>query len=241
VQGAGAFIGVRVLLAIVVLTLTACAAEPSTLLRDDAAAITNAVAKALDACTAPLTEGGDIDDAALVAAGWTPIRRTVSNVVTEGNSTGMRDRAVPPAMPTELTDSNAYESSEWRVPSLNARLHLSRNGGPISERTMSECRLAVRGDNSAGRDVAAQLLVRYGSTDGDGTRSAGGDWLTPRWFEPDIRVRYWRRPSHDIYWVSSLDDHATLEVVAMPDREALDEFSTSRPAAKFVADSAASS
>jgi hypothetical protein len=232
---------VRAFAAIALIAISGCAAEPSTVPRADASAITEAVAKALDACTAPLTEAGDIDDAALVAAGWTPVRRLVSAVVTQGNSTGMRDRAVPPAVPTELADSSSYESSDWSFPGIGSPLYLSRNGGPISERTMAECRLTVRGDDSAARDVAAQLLVRYGPTDGDGIRSPGGDWLTPRWFEPEIRVRYWRRPSHDVYWVSSLEDHATIEVVAMPDRDALDQFSTSRPQAKFTPDPETSS
>jgi hypothetical protein len=215
--------------------VAACAPSSNLPLENDAA-ITVAATQALTGCTAALTDAGDIDEAALVASGWRPVRRTASVVVTEGNSTGMQNRNVPAETPTELTNADSYETSQWQRSGVAARLDLSRNGGVLPDRTMGECRIAMRGDEGTAADLGALLARRLGRPTGTGTRSAGGDWLTPRWFEPEIRVRYWRRPQHDVYFVTSVEDHAAIEVVAMPDRDALDQWSTSRPEAKFTAD-----
>jgi hypothetical protein len=246
VSGAGAIAGVKplpfsirpVALFAVVSALAGCGQQSNLPMENDAA-IALAATQALAGCTAALTETGDIDEAALTAAGWRPVSRTASAIVTENNTTGMRDRTVPPATRTELDDRRSYETSRWSHAGIAARVEIFRNGGPFSERMMDECSLPLRGDDGTAANVAELLVRRLGPSTATGIRPAGGDWLTPRWFEPEIRVRYWRRPQHDVYWVSSAEDHVTLEVVAMPDRAALDRWSTSRPEAKFYAGGAA--
>lgn len=211
------------------LALSACGTE-STLPISPRDAIVAGAQRTLAGCTVPLDPNGDINEAGLTAAGWTPATRTRSAIVEVNNTVGPQDQPQPPTRPSKLNAANEHESSVWRAPGLPAELYLSRNGGPFETRMPGECSIQFRGDARETGDLVRDLLTRkYGRPVRVGTRSAGGDWLTPRWFESEIHAQYWRLPRHDVYWVSSDPRFAAIEVVAMPDRAKLDKWSNAQP------------
>ena len=209
--------------------LSACGSSIDLPQQDDALVI-RATLATLAACTQKLTDTGDIDEAGLRAAGWVPQKRTLSRLVTVGNSTGAQDRDVPAATPANLPDSASHEYSQWTNPAWQGTLELERQGGANSERFMGRCTLSLMG---RGKDTAAQALLaivnRYGAPSGEGVRSKGGDWLTPRWGERDTMESYWRLERHDVYFATSDPRLASITVVAMPDRDQLDRYSRDRP------------
>ncbi len=204
------------LLPAVAVLLCGCASE-STLPVDSDAAILSAAAAAIAGCTAPLNADGDIDEAGLLRAGWRPVNRVLSLVVEENNSVGLRDRVVPASEPQLLADGRAYERSEWQRSGVSATLHLSRNGGPIADRVKAQCDISLRSADDAAGPVGAMMRRQLGAPGTTGTRSSGGDWLTPRWFEPDIHERGWQRPQHQISWVSSGEEFVAIEIIAAPE------------------------
>lgn len=209
--------------------LGACGTE-SSLPVMSRAAIAAGAERTLAACTAALDANGDIAEAGLKAAGWRPTKRTKMAIIQTGNSVGPKETEQPLNRPAELATASEYENSFWRHPGLAAELYLERNGGPFEKRTPGECSISLRGDNRETADQVRALLVRkYGRPVRVGTRSPGGDWLTPRWFEREIHAQYWRLPTHDVYWVSSDPKFAAIEVVAMPDRTKLDQWSRAKP------------
>lgn len=201
--------------------LASCAGQ-SDLPQEDMAVVLRGALTTLVACSGPLDANGNIDEAAVAAVGWRPRTRRYGEIVTRGDTTGMEERDVPPASPVRLATSRQYESSDWAHPGWQGMLSLSRNGGAISERTMALCEATFYGRDAETADqVLAAMTQRLGEPERRGQRSRGGDWLTPRWFEPTIQEVYWRLPFHDVYWVSSDPRLVTVEVRAMPDRAAL--------------------
>lgn len=180
----------------------------------------------LAACTQRLDADGNVDEATIRAFGWTPQTRRTGRVVTRGDTTGFEERNVPPATPVRMTSPDQSEYSDWAHPSWQGMLSLSRSAGPLAERTMGQCEASYYGRDAATADqVLTAMTQRLGEPARRGERSRGGDWLTPRWFEPVIHEVYWRLPFHDVYWLSSDPRLVTVEVRAMPDRAALGQMS----------------
>lgn len=214
-------------------TLASCSNVPS-IPRQDTALALRAVQATLAACTRPLGPDGNHSEAALIAAGWTPQRRTFAAMVTRDNTVGSEERAVPPARPSPLRSAEEHEYSEWSHPGWEGRIHLSRQGGAISERAMGQCGASYAGRDATTAEQALTAMTQaLGPPVGRRERPMGGDFLTPRWFEPTTVEVYWRLPYHDVYWVSANGREVTVEVRAMPDRAQLDEFSRDRPAEEY--------
>lgn len=187
----------------------------------DTPVVVRAALMTLAACTQRLDADGNVDERAVALFGWRPQARRYSRFVMRGDTGGMEERLVPPDRPSRLSTYSEYESSEWTNPGWQGVLNLSRNGGPIGQRTMGECSAFYYGrDPETAAIVMAAMTQRLGQPERRGQRSRGGDFLTPRWFEPEIHEVYWRLPFHDVYWVSSDSRVVTVEVKAAPNREA---------------------
>lgn len=202
--------------------------------QQDTNIVLRAVLTTVAACTLRLDPDGNVSQPALAAMGWTPRSRRVAAMVTRGNSTGMEERNVPPDQPIRPRTVDDYESSQWAHPGWEGMIDVSRQGGAIAERAMGRCGASYAGRDARTADLAlAAMTQRLGQPVGRRERPRGGDFLTPRWFEPTVYEVYWRLPSHDVYWVSSNSRMVTVEVRAMPDRNQLDQWSPDRPAEEF--------
>lgn len=194
------------------------------------AAILAGAESMLAGCTANLDGNGDIAEAGLVAAGWKPVRRTMSAVVEKDNSVGLKDEVRSPDTPSTLKSTRDHEATTWTHGGWIAELFVSRNGGAFSERMPGECSISFHGkEKDTAESVRGLLAGKYGRPVRIGTRSRGGDYLTPRWFGREIHAQYWALPHHDVYWVSSAPRFARIEVVAMPDRSQLSRWSDAQP------------
>ncbi|MGE0178297.1 MAG: hypothetical protein AB7O91_00580 [Sphingomonas sp.] len=198
--------------------------------RQDTELVLRATLMTLAACTQPLDRDGNVSEVRLAAFGWTPRSRRVSAIVRRGDTVTSEDRPLSPRQPGRLRTVEETEYSEWAHPGWEGLIYLTRQGGAVSERMMGQCAASYFGRDAATADQAlAAMTQRLGPPIGRGERPRGGDFLTPRWFEPTVHDVYWRLPFHDVYWVSSNRHMVTVEVRAMPDRDRLDEFSRDRP------------
>lgn len=176
---------------------------------------------ALAACAAGLTEDGAIDQSGLPKAGWVITERT-SRLDAED-----RDHALD-----SLPDlaPNEYEATSWDSFRYEYPLSLIRWSAKSETRLADSCDLNARvKDEGAVEAVVAKLTEKFERpADRTGTLPRGGDFLTPR-FDKASTGYYWAMDQHDVYLIAGEEEHLRLEVVAMPDREALDEYSPNNP------------
>jgi len=202
--------------------------------RQDTALVLRAALMTLAACTQTLDRDGNVSEARLAAFGWTPRSRRVSVIVRRDDMVTSEDRPLPPGQPSRLRSVEETEYSEWGHPGWEGLIYLTRQGGAVSERMTGRCEATYYGRDAATADQAlAAMTQRLGPPIGRGERPRGGDFLTPRWFEPTVHDVYWRLPHHDVYWVSSNPRMITVEVRAMPDRDRMDQYSPDRPREEF--------
>ena len=204
--------------------LTACASSSGPDLPVQApAAVVAAFNAVIAGCARPLTEAGLIDQRALAAAGWTVTSRTTRFEVT--NTThALTDYP--------LLRAGEYEATEWRHAGVAGDMELIRWDERSATRSFDHCRLNGRvADDAAMAAVVAAMARRIGhAPDRQGEVPRGGDGLTPRFFpDPNDRGYYWALPQHDVYLQTSTDDFASIDIVAMPDRTDLDQYSSDLP------------
>ena len=174
----------------------------------------------LRGCSAGLTPEGSIDQGGLAASGWRVVSR-MTQFETQDRQLAAGD--YPRLRPDE------YEFTEWTRDGLPNRMSLTRwDGRPEAMR--DECLVDGRVLNRAEAErVVAAMTGYFGRRpDRAGERPRGGDFLTPR-FDQVWTAHYWAMPRNDAYL--SINDHGyvRLEVLAMANRAALDEYSSDRP------------
>lgn len=193
-------------------------------------AIASGVDAMLAGCTGPLASDGNIGEEGLRAAQWVPVKRVQMDVVDDGKTVGTVDKALPPQSPAVLSTDRQSEYSDWIHAGVAGSLYLTRFGGAVGTQNASECTMAFQGkEDRTAEAIRKQLVAKYGAPRRVGTRSSGGDHLTPRFGDKEIHAQYWQLPKHDIYWVSSAGYSASIEVVGMPDRAKLDPTSSAQP------------
>lgn len=176
---------------------------------------------AIAGCTAGLTEDGAIDQAALAKASWIITERT-SRLGGEH-----REHALDSLPELEASE---YESTSWDSFQHHYPLELTRWSAKSETRLADSCQLRARvEDDKAVEDVLKKLTEKFERpADRSGTLPRGGDFLTPR-FDKASTGYYWAMDQHDIYLTVGEDEHLRLEVVVMPDRDTLDEYSSDNP------------
>lgn len=176
---------------------------------------------AIGGCTAGLTEAGLIDQKALAATGWKVTERTTR--------VGGEDRSHPLDSYPELADSE-YEATTWKHKDHKYDLSLVRWDEKSDLRLADNCDLVAHVDSD--KDIEAVLSALEAKferkSDRSGTLPRGGDFLTPRFDKPSTGY-YWAMPQHDIYLTVNEHRNLRLEVVAMPGRDTLDEYSSDNP------------
>lgn len=176
---------------------------------------------ALRACSAGLTPEGSIDQNAMAATGWQVISRQTRF---EQQDRDLAVNAFPALRPQE------YEATRWTRPGATSPIELVRwDTGTDGFDMLDKCVVGARvaDDGATGQVIAAMTRVFGRPPDRHGLIPRGGDFLTPR-FDPQSTGDYWALPRHDVYILSS-DGYLSLEVVAMPDRSRLDQYSSDRP------------
>lgn len=209
----------RLALGLAALSLVGCGRGPNLPVQDTARAIA-VFERALGACSAGLTPSGGIDQRAIAASGW--------RVVSRSARTWTENRPLPvDAYPT--LRPGEYETTEWTLdgspsPLFGTRWHAS------SPEMHDSCAVGARTESRATADqVVSALTRRFGRPpDRAGPLPRGGDFLTPR-FDSELYGRYWALPRNDVYVTTGDDGYVSLEVVAMPNRAALDRYSPDNP------------
>ena len=184
--------------------VTACSSGGSNLPEQDAAAVAANFVSVIIACSARLTTDGDIDEAALDAAGYTA---------------------------GERKSGTGYRSSTWQSASMKGQIELV-DYDDLADTCSLDARAAGADGAKRVRDALAETL---GAPARQGAMPQGGDQLTPRATE-DKTGYYWHFPRHDIYLTDFDGQSVRIEVVAMPDRDALDQYSPDRPEARIIAE-----
>ena len=133
-------------------------------------------------------------------------------------------------MVAERSNRGGIETTSWRRDDVDGRLELVDYGDALADSCMFDARAA--GSDGAGKVLAA-LIRKLGAPARQGMVPQGGDFLTPRENE-DKTGHYWPLPHSDIYLTVFDGQSVRIEVVAMPDRSALDEFSPDRPEARII-------
>jgi hypothetical protein len=204
------------------LALAACSSSSSDMPVQDPAAVVAAFNAVIAGCARPLTEAGGIDQRALAASGWAVTARTTRFEVT--NTTHA------------LTDyptlrAGEYEATEWRRAGQAGEMELIRQDTLSAVRSFDHCSMNGRVSEDAAPQLLAAMTRRFGHVpDRSGVVPRGGDGLTPRFFpDPDPAGYHWAMPTHDVYLTVFPEGGANIDVVAMPDRNALDEYSSDRP------------
>jgi hypothetical protein len=208
----------RLAFGLAALSLVGCGRGPNVPVQDTARAIA-VLERALGACSAGLTPSGAIDQRAMAASGW--------RVVSRSARTWTENRPLPvDAFPT--LRPGEYETTEWRLDGSPSPLFGTRWHASSPEH--DSCAVGARTESRATADqVVSALTRRFGRPpDRAGPLPLGGDFLTPR-FDSERYGRYWALPRNDVYVTTGDDGYVSLEVVAMPNRAALDPHSPDNP------------
>lgn len=186
-----------------------------------------AFADAIAGCSSALTGDGDIDEVAIATVGWTVTARSARHLG-ETRTLALDDRQ------TGLRPGE-YEASAWRHARHTGDMELIRHGRQTPPMLYDTCYMTARVDgDSALAAVLAGLTSRFGRPpDRSGVVPRGGDFLTPR-SDPPQQGHYWAMPRHDIYLQTADGGYASVEIVAMPDRDALDRHSPDRPEHRLI-------
>jgi len=130
----------------------------------------------------------------------------------------------------ERSNQGGIETVAWQRDDVDGRLELVNYGGELAGSCMLDAR-AAGSDGSA--KVLAALTRRLGTPARQGAVPQGGDFLTPRQTE-DKTGYYWPLPKSDVYLTTFDDQTVRIEVLAMPDRAKLDQYSPDRPEARII-------
>ena len=211
------------LLPLTAVSVLGCAPQRTPLPVQPPEQVLRSFVEAVRACTAGLTPAGRIDQAAMARSGWRVVRRRL--LIEGGTERELPLNAVGPLRRTE------YEASEWRRDGIANRIDLAR--WPEEPHPMhDECDVYARTQDRAGAErVVAAMTRGFGrAPDRRGGHPRGGDALTPGFGDVDSVIRHWALPRNDVYVSVSNDDaYLTLQVVAMPDRGALDQYHPDNP------------
>ena len=174
------------------------------------------------ACTAGLTPEGGIDQAAMARSGWHVVRR---RLMFEGGTE--RELALNALGTLRRTE---YEATEWARDGVANRIDLGR--WPVEPHRMhDQCEIDAQTENrAAAESVVAAMRAHFGRPfDRRGGRPNGGDALTPGFGDIDSTILHWALPRNDVYVSFTEDGYLRLEVLAMPDRAALDQYHPDNP------------
>lgn len=217
--------------ALLCLALAACGDGGSSVAVQEPSAVIATLNDAITGCTRPLVDAVTIDQAGLVSAGWAVTERATHTAPADAPSTRTA-RAISdyPAL-----RAGEYEATSWRHSGHAGTLYLTRNGPPTAVQSFDNCMIDARVANRVGQaPIIAALTRRFGrAPDRTGAVPRGGDFLTPR-SDAQRTGHYWSLPQHDVFLETSPDGHVRINVVAMPDRAALDQFSPDRPENRVV-------
>lgn len=177
---------------------------------------------AIDGCTAGIAPDGAIDQKALAATGWRVVERK-----TRFESTDVVHR--PDDYPK--LRKMEYEVTSWQRPGLHGGIELIRDGSGF---VFGRCNVGARTKEADGvQRIRSAISAKLGAQPArEGIIPPGGDWLLPRWSK-EGHGSYWSLPRHDLYLIHYDDRSAGLEIVVMPDRSKLDEYSPDRPEARI--------
>ena len=130
----------------------------------------------------------------------------------------------------ERSNRGGVKTAAWQRDDVDGRLEVVNYGSDLADTCMLDAR-AAGSDGSA--KVLAALTRKLGPPARHGAVPQGGDFLTPRESE-DKTGYYWPLPTSDVYLTTFDDQTVRIEVLAMPDRAKLDEFSPDRPEARII-------
>ena len=133
-------------------------------------------------------------------------------------------------MVVKRSDQGGIGSTTWQRDDVNGRLELVDYGDQLADSCMFDARAA--GPDGADKVLAA-LKRKLGAPARQGGVPQGGDFLTPRETE-DKTGYYWPLPHSDVYLTAFDDQTVRIEVLAMPDRASLDQYSPDRPEARII-------
>lgn len=180
----------------------------------------------ITACSAGTSDAGVIDQRAMASAGWTVAARSMQ-LNAENRRVAVGEYPVLRA--------GEYEATEWRHAGHVGALHLVRWDELTTNRSPDTCMMDVRIADPAGLGaVLAGMTQRFArAPDRTGLVPRGGDFLTPR-DDPQQTGHYWALPRNNIFLQISPNGFARIEVVAMPNRDTLDQYSPDRPENRLV-------
>lgn len=171
---------------------------------------------AVEGCTASPPAGRDIAESGLTAAGWTASRREVVK--------GAARQSVSATDPRENAPDE-LESTTWTKAGSDSTVTVTRGLG-----LAGNCQIDVKAD---GRAVTGDFEKTFGrKPDRAGVRPAGGDQLTGPNGEPTPSL-LWQLPKHDVYMLRFGNGTVRAEIVAMPDRAALDRYDPDHPSMRI--------
>lgn len=211
--------------------LSACALDSSVPTKsvDDVMATFN---DAIAGCTAGLTEDGAIDQAALAATGWQITKRTISS-----GGAVPEDGTLPPERAHPLDDYPALKSWEfggehevtlWKHPKHDSLIDIARWSAGTDLADYCTITARVDGDSGSEKIVSALSKKFARKPDRQGVLPRGGDFLTPRSDKP-LTGYYWAMSQNEVYLKVDDDGNLTLDMVAMPDRSKIEEYSSDHP------------
>ena len=133
-------------------------------------------------------------------------------------------------MVIERSDRGGIETTSWRRDDVDGRLELVDYDDKLADSCMLDA--TAKGSDGAVKVLAA-LTSKLGAPARQGAVPQGGDQLTPRATEEKTGY-YWPLPHNDVYLTTFDDQTVRIEVLAMPDRSALDQYSPDRPEARII-------
>ena len=131
---------------------------------------------------------------------------------------------------TGRTSQAGIEATTWQRSGVTGGLELVHYDGELADICMFDAQAA--GSDGADRVLTA-LTRKLGPPARQGKVPQGGDFLTPRKRE-DKHGYYWPLPRSDVYLTRFDDQNVRIEVLAMPDRASLDQYSPDRPESRII-------
>ena len=131
---------------------------------------------------------------------------------------------------SESSNRGGIETKTWLRDDVDGHLEVVNYGGELADSCMLDARAA--GSDGAAKVLAA-ITSKLGAPARQGAVPQGGDFLTPRETE-DKTGYYWPLPKSDVYLTTFDDQTVRIEVLAMPDRASLDQYSPDRPEARII-------
>jgi len=176
------------------------------------------------------SDGLPEQDSAAVAAAFGAVIEGCSAGLTPDGSIDQAKLGDGGWMKLERSNQGGIETTSWQRDGVDGRLEVVNYGDELAD----SCMLDARAQGSDGTaKVLAALKRKLGAPARQGAVPQGGDFLTPRETE-DKNGYYWPLPHSDVYLTAFDDQSVRIEVLAMPDRAGLDEFSPDRPEARII-------